>query len=213
MAVLLDVLASYLQNMLTEMAKEELHKLLGVSGEIDKMCTKLGDLNNYLTDADRRNITDQSAQAWVRELKGTMYEATNILDLCHLRSMERQPGMDARCLNPLLFCMRNPRHAHDIGTQIKNLNKKLDGIKDRATTFNFINLGSYGDRNLTVASFNPSKRETSGELDGSGVVGEMIEVDTRNLVRLLTHETETSHGDNKILIFAIVGVGGIGKPL
>ncbi|KAF8762253.1 hypothetical protein HU200_009640 [Digitaria exilis] len=211
MTVVLDVLASYLQNMLTEMAKEELHKLLGVYGEIDKMCTKLGDLKNYLADADRRNITDQTVQAWVRELKGAMYEATDILDLCHLKSMERQPSMDAGCFNPLLFCMRNPLHAHHISSRIRNLNKRLDGIKDRGSTFNFINLGSYEDPNQTVASFHPSKRETSGELDGSGIVGENIEVDTRNLVRLLTHGTKTIHGDNKILIFAIVGVGGIGK--
>ncbi|RLM58672.1 hypothetical protein C2845_PM18G01640 [Panicum miliaceum] len=121
MAVVLDVLASYVQNMLTEMVKEEVHMLLGVSGEIDEMCTKLGDLKNSLADADRRNTTDQSVQAWVRELKGAMYEASDILDLCHLKSMERQP------------------------------------------------------------------------------------------VRIMTQGRETSHGDKKILIFAIVGVGGIGK--
>ena len=63
MAVVLDVLASYVQNMLTEMVKEEVHMLLGVSGEIDKMCTKLGDLKNSLADADRRNITDLGMQA------------------------------------------------------------------------------------------------------------------------------------------------------
>ncbi|XP_072151643.1 putative disease resistance protein RGA3 isoform X2 [Setaria viridis] len=211
MAVVLDVLASYVQNMLIEMAKEEVHKLLGVSGEIDKMCTKLGDLKNSLADADRRNITDSSVQAWVRELKGAMYEATDILDLCQLKSMERQPGMDTGCFNPLLFCMRNPLHAHDISSRIKNLNKRLDGIKNRGAAFDFINLVSYEDRNRMVASFHPSKRETSGELDGSGVVGEKIEEDTKSLVRMMTQGTETSYGDKNILIFAIVGVGGIGK--
>ena len=57
MAMVLDALASYIQNMLMEMAKEEVHMLLGVSEEIDKMGVKLGDLKNFLTDADRRNIT------------------------------------------------------------------------------------------------------------------------------------------------------------
>jgi len=201
MAVVLDVLASYVQNMLTEMVKEEVHMLLGVSGEIDKMCTKLGDLKNSLADADRRNITDQSVQAWVRELKGAMYEASDILDLCHLKSMERQPGMDAGCFNPLLFCMRNPLHAHEISSRIKNLNKRLDGIKNRGTAFDFINLGSYEDRNRMLASSHLSKRETSGELDISCVVGEKIEVDTRNLVQMMTQGRGTNYGDKKILIF------------
>jgi hypothetical protein len=211
MAVVLDVLASYVQNMLTEMAREELHMLLGVSGEIDQMCIKLGDLKNFLVDADRRNITDRSVQAWVSELKRAMYEATDILDLCQLKSMEKQPGMDVGCFNPVLFCMRNPLHAHDISSRIKNLNKRLDAIKNRGAAFNFINLGSYEDDNKMVVSSHLSKRETSGELDGSGVVGEKIEADTRNLVQMLTQGSQTSHGDNKILIFAIVGVGGIGK--
>jgi len=211
MAVVLDVLASYVQNMLTEMVKEEVHMLLGVSGDIDKMCTKLGDLKNSLADADRRNITDQSVQAWVRELKGAMYEASDILDLCHLKSMERQPGMDVVCFNPLLFCMRNPIHAHEISSRIKNLNIRLDCIKNRGTAFDFINLGLYEDRNRMLASSNLFKQETSGELDGSCVVGEKIEVDTRNLVRMMTMGEETSYGDKKIFIFAIVGVGGIGK--
>ncbi|KAF8762276.1 hypothetical protein HU200_009664 [Digitaria exilis] len=42
MAAVLDALASYVQNMLVEMAKEEVHMLLGVSQEINKMAIKLG---------------------------------------------------------------------------------------------------------------------------------------------------------------------------
>ena len=110
--------------------------LLGV--EIDKMCTKLGDLKNSLADADRRNITNRVCRMGEKD---AMYEASDILDLCHLKSMERQPGMDAGSFNPLLFCMRNPIHAHEISSRIKNLNIRLDCIKNRGTAFDFINLG------------------------------------------------------------------------
>jgi hypothetical protein len=58
MAGVLDALASYIQNMLMEMAKEEVYMLLGVSIEIDNMGIKLRDLKNFLADADRRSITD-----------------------------------------------------------------------------------------------------------------------------------------------------------
>jgi hypothetical protein len=60
-------MASYIQNMLLKMATEEVHMLLGVSGEIDSMGIKLRDLKNFLAGAERRNITDQSVQAWVRD--------------------------------------------------------------------------------------------------------------------------------------------------
>lgn len=212
MAMVLDAFASYLQGMLTEMAADEIHLLLGVSVEIDKMSGKLGDLKNFLADADRRNITDKSIQAWVTELKRAMYDATDILDLCQLQVMERgESTVDAGCCNPFLFCIRNPFHAHDMGTRIKALNERLDSIGKRSATFKFINLGSYEDRgrNMHASRHGNPSGETSGELDQLGVVGEKIEEDTRALVDkiLQTREGVT----NNIMVFAIVGVGGIGK--
>jgi hypothetical protein len=43
------------------------------------------------------------------------------------------------------------------------------------------------------------------------LVGEKVEEDTKNLVELLTREEETIHEQNKVMVFAIVGVGGIEK--
>jgi len=211
MAMVLDAFASYVQNMLTEMASEEVHMLLGVRDEIDKMEVRLKDLKNFLADADRRNITDKTVQAWVAELKRAMYEAADILDLCQLKAVEQgESTMDVGCFNPLLFCMRNPAHAHNIGTRIKALNSKLGAIKERSATFNFINLGLYEDRNTreqASRSDNPS-RETSAEFNRSSVVGEKIEEDTRALVQMMLDEKDSN---NNIMLAAVVGVGGIGK--
>ncbi|XP_066336756.1 putative disease resistance protein RGA4 [Miscanthus floridulus] len=212
MAGVLDALASYIQNMLMQMAADEVHMLLGVSGEIDNMDIKLRDLKNIIADADRRNITDQSVQAWGIELRNAMYDATDILDLCQLKAMERGQRHDAGCFNPLLFCIRNPLHAHDIGSRIKNLNKKLDDIKARGASFNFMNLGTYEDRGRNVVSYPSGTPETSGGLDESGLVGEKIEEDTTNLVEMLTKKYPIDdEKSNKIIIFSIVGIGGIGK--
>jgi hypothetical protein len=75
-----------------EMAKDEVQMLFGVTGEMEKMGVKLGDLKNFLADADRRNINDNTVQAWVGQLKRAMYEATDILDLCQLKAMKRVPS-------------------------------------------------------------------------------------------------------------------------
>ncbi|KAK1601261.1 hypothetical protein QYE76_026978 [Lolium multiflorum] len=211
MAMVLDAFASYVQNMLTEMVTEEVHMLLGVGDEIEKMDVKLRDLKNFLADADRRNITDKTMQEWVAGLKRAMYEAADILDLCRLKAMEQgQSTVDVGCFNPLLFCMRNPAHAHNIGTRIKELNKKLSTIKERGDAFNFINLGSYDDRNSRVHASHAAirSRETSGEYDRSGIVGKKIEEDSRAIIDIMLTEKE---GNANIMVVAIVGVGGIGK--
>lgn len=60
MAGVLDALASYVTNMLTKMAREDVAMLIGVSDEINDLSIKLKDLKNFLGDANRRNITDES---------------------------------------------------------------------------------------------------------------------------------------------------------
>ncbi|XBI13942.1 hypothetical protein VPH35_140601 [Triticum aestivum] len=133
MAMVLDAFASYVGHMLAQVVADEVGMMLGISGEISKMSDKLRDLKNFLADADRRNITDETVREWVGQLKRAMYEAADILDLCQLKAMERgSSSADAGCFNPLLFCMRNPCHAHEIGTRIKKLNKRLDSIKERS---------------------------------------------------------------------------------
>ncbi|XP_047053743.1 putative disease resistance protein RGA1 [Lolium rigidum] len=210
MAVVLEALASYVTNMLTEMAKEEVGMLIGVSGEIDKLGVKLRDLKHFLADADRKNITDESVRGWVDELKRAMYLATDILDLCQLKAMEKTPSKGMGCFNPLLFCMRNPLHAHDIGTRIKVLNQTLDDICKRGGSFNFIKLETYQDRKMN-RSF-ATDRKTDSLIERSGAVGEKIEDDTRALVEVLTKEVPSDKSDH-LMVVAIVGVGGIGKTM
>ncbi|KAK1696486.1 hypothetical protein QYE76_013183 [Lolium multiflorum] len=204
--MVLDAFASYLGDLLKQVAEEELGVMLGVSGEIDKMGVKLKDLKNLLADAERRRITDESVQQWVAQLKRAMYEATDILDLCQLKIMEQgssAPGLG--CFNPLLFCLRNPRFAHEIGGRIKKLNQWLGDIKERSVAFSFLHLGFYEDRR--TARPNASYRKTDPVLQRSSVVGEKIEDDTSALVEKLRNK----NGNDSIMVFGIVGVGGIGK--
>ncbi|KAM3335238.1 hypothetical protein ACQJBY_029576 [Aegilops geniculata] len=222
MAGLLDALASYVTSMLTEMARDEVAMVIGVSSEIDDLAVKLGDLKNFLADADKRNITDESVRRWVEELKRAMYQATDILDLCQLKFSEQGSSEDIGCLtpvqsfmqskymgclNPLLFCMRNPLHAHDIGTRIKGLNEKLNDICKRAERFNFLKLEAYPDRRM--ARPHGIDRKTHPLLERSEVVGDKIEDDTRALVDMLIENVADT--SDSIMVFAIVGVGGIGK--
>jgi len=221
MAVALDALAPYVKKMIADMAEEELSMLLSVEREIQKLNGNLVYLQDYLTDADRKRITDKSVKAWVGKLKDVMYEATDILELCQLEAMERPARGGASnssssigghmkkklqgCFQPLLFCIRNPAFAHETGSRIKKLNEELDTIRKDATKLNFINLGSYQERRKLTSPTRVRNKTTSG-FNKSEAVGENIEEDAEQLVqKLITHDGR----DFKVV--AIVGQGGMGK--
>ncbi|KAF7105966.1 hypothetical protein CFC21_106733 [Triticum aestivum] len=203
MAMVLDAFASYIADTIKQMAADEVGMLLGVTGEIDSLHDKLESLRDYLADAERKRITDRTVQGWVTKLKGVMYEATNILDLCELKAMGRRDAAPSPCCNPLLFCLRHPMFAHDIGSRIRKLNKRLDDICLLGAAFSFIKLETYQDYRTGRPS--AADRKTDPVLERSAVVGEKIEEDTRALVEELTKDNDG------IMVVAIVGVGGIGK--
>nr|XP_034570120.1 putative disease resistance protein RGA4 [Setaria viridis] len=154
MAAVLDAMAPYVLKLITDMAEEEVSMLRGVSGEITRLEDNMKGIRAFLEDAERRRLTDQSVQRWVRKLKDAMYDATDIIDECQLEAADKQRGstedgstvkkkVSTGCFQPLLFCLRNPVFAHKIGSRIKELNQRLDDIHKEADRFKFsINLGS-----------------------------------------------------------------------
>uniref|UniRef100_J3NAG5 Uncharacterized protein n=1 Tax=Oryza brachyantha TaxID=4533 RepID=J3NAG5_ORYBR len=211
MAIVLDAFASYVGDLLNQVADDELTLLLGVSGEIANLEDRLRSLNDYLADAERRRITDQSVQGWVRKLKDAMYDATDILDLCHLKAMQRGgPVADVGCLDSLLFCLRNPLFAHDIGSRIKALNARLDAICKSASAFSFLKLEAYEDMAAPRPSRAADPRKTDPVLERSAVVGEKIEEDTRALVKRLTNGKKQSADKAMIEVVPGGGPGGGG---
>ncbi|CAL4983585.1 unnamed protein product [Urochloa decumbens] len=213
MAAVLDALAPYVQKLIRDMAGEEVSTLLGVSGEITKLERNVGSIKAFLTDAERRRITDESVQRWARKLKNAMYDATDILDLCQLEADKRRESKGGSskekvpsCFQPLLFCLRNPVFAHEIGNQIKELNQRLEDIYKEADRFKFnIGLGSNPEpRKLTDAEISSSKM--SSEFNESATVGEKIEMDTKELAHVLINDDNLN-----IKVVSIVGAGGMGK--
>ncbi|RLM74355.1 putative disease resistance protein RGA3 [Panicum miliaceum] len=219
MAAVLDALAPYVKKLITDMAEEEVSILLGVSSEITRLEDNMESLKAFLNDAERRRITDQSVQRWTRKVRDGMYEATDIIDLCQIEADKRRDSrggnmeekVPVRCLQPLLFCLRNPVYAHEIGSRIRELNQQLDGIRKGASEFSFnINLGSYPERRMLhddAALSSASICKTRSQVDESAIVGEEIERGTKELVQVLTKDDN----NHNIKVVSVIGTGGMGK--
>lgn len=184
MAAVLDALAARVMNNIMDMGEEKIRMLLGVSHEINKLQGNVEPLRNLLTNAERRRITDKSVQAWVTKLKDAMYEAEDILDLCHLEAMDREEkqhstGLCLRLqeklpflgcvgeklqgiLQPFLFFVQNPGFANQVGSRIKNLNDQLLTIRNGVDGFNLnIDLTSYEERRRPLTSSAHPRRENA----------------------------------------------------
>lgn len=213
MAAVLSALAPLVLQMIKDIPEEELRLLLGVSVKINKLADKVGNLDAYLADAERRCVNDAMVQRWASKLKGALYEATNILELCEVDAKEwrgrcgcwvsmenKAPG----CVQPLLFCLRNPSFAHTMGGRIKELNASLDDMRKEMAQFEFVRLDAY--QLMTPPSdATPYSSTTTSLLQESAVVGDAVQADTNALVQeLLTEEPE-------VKVVCITGVGGMGK--
>ncbi|CAL4992556.1 unnamed protein product [Urochloa decumbens] len=210
MAAVLDALAPYVQKLIMDVAREEVSMLLGVSGEIIKLEDNVGSIKAFLTDAERRRITDESVQRWARKLKNAMYDATDILDLCQLEADKRREskrgGFKEKVRQPLFFCLRNPMFAHKIGSSIKELTQRLEDIYMEADRFKFnIGLGSNPEPRKPTDSKITSLK-TSSEFNEYAIVGEKIENDTKELAQVLINNDKFN-----IKMVSVVGAGGMGK--
>ncbi|KAF3325236.1 disease resistance protein RGA3 [Carex littledalei] len=144
------------------------------------------------------------------QLKDVMYDADDVIDLCQIKAKERLAGSSShsRCGFPLLSCFGNPFFAHEIGSKIKDINSRLEGIAKRRT-----------DLGLTQSPIFPTHgvrrvdsiihRKTDHLIVVDDIVGEKIEEDTEMLVSWLTEE-EKGVREN-VCVVAILGMGGIGK--
>ena len=62
MAAVLDALTPYVKKLLTDMVEEEVSMVLGVSGEITKLEDNMESIKAFLTDAERKRLTNLSVQ-------------------------------------------------------------------------------------------------------------------------------------------------------
>ncbi|KAH7660007.1 P-loop containing nucleoside triphosphate hydrolase protein [Dioscorea alata] len=220
MAMVVDAFAGKLVERLANVIEEKAIMVLGVKDDLQTLRRRMVRLARVLKDAEKRRIQDETVKGWVDELKDVMYDADDIIDLCMIQGMgllqddhhHSQPAESSaaastrvRCCNfTLLSCVRSVPFRYEIADQIKNLNVKLEEISEDKDKFNFITSSSSNSSDTYVVN-QPSSRQSSS-LPEPDIVGWDIRDATKSLVELLV-----SPNEQKCRLFAIVGMGGIGK--
>ncbi|KAH7660083.1 P-loop containing nucleoside triphosphate hydrolase protein [Dioscorea alata] len=217
MAMIVDAFAGKLVERLANIIEEKAIMVLGVKDELQRLRRRMERIARVLKDAEKRKIQDETVKGWVDELKDLMYDADDIIDLCMIQSAGLLQDVDhhsqlpessttaskrVRCHFPLLSCVRSVQSRYEIADKIKSLNDKLEEISVDKNKFNFITSSNSSD----AYAMNEASYRQSSSLPEPVIVGWDIKDATKSLVELLVSQPE-----RKCRLFAIVGMGGIGK--
>ncbi|ONK71120.1 uncharacterized protein A4U43_C04F4920 [Asparagus officinalis] len=228
MAMVLDALAGATISKMAEVVEEKVVTVLGVKDELKGLQRKMERIKRVLHDAERKRIQSESVAGWVRELKDVTYDADDIIDRCRHEGgelLDVQPSTSSICFSgprlfscftsirfrheigdtikklPRLFsCFTSIRFRHEIGDTIKKLNERLEEISRDMSDLNLV----ISEPDTRVTTIDPHR--TSPIIDTSNIVGRGIESATDDLVERIVKKDE-----RKPQVFAITGMGGIGK--
>ena len=222
-AIIQSVVAS-LVGILAPLAKDEIILIMGIPDEIERLRTRLERILPVLANTDTQRLQDEAIDIWVKQLRDVVYDAEDIIDECKIKADKHTSGKNQSpssllppppppplsssslsvscCMSPFSCFSHYGVHRHQIGNKIKILNQRLDDILKDMVILNLRStpLGREAERRII--------RETSPLVEPD-LVGERMEEDTRMLVDLLLSKEHPMQ--QKICVFSIVGMGGIGK--
>lgn len=210
MAMILDAFGGLLADKLVTVLKEQAIMILGVKDELQKLQTRMKTTSLYLKNAEERRINDPAVNGWVTDLKAFMYDAYDVIDFCMIEGTKLLEDDDhladstcsaVRCSFSFFSCVHSVPFRHEIANRVKSLNDTLDQILSEKNKFKFEESASN--------SFQATRRDRghqSSPLPELDIVGWNIRDDSQELVNLLVSEDE-----QKCSVFAITGMGGIGK--
>ncbi|XP_020697644.1 putative disease resistance protein RGA4 isoform X1 [Dendrobium catenatum] len=211
MAMILEASMKKLSGSLGDSALGEVIMLLGVKDELQKLRELMENIRCLLKDAEKKRFDKSSTtELWLSKLKDVMYDADDIIDRCRIEGTlllsdqnfeSRTSSVCCDFLSAFSSCFTSVLLRHEIGNKMKDINERLEHIyEDRER---------YKLEKSTISEtpqFTRPGRNTSPLVD-SYVVGREVEDVANSLVDRLVGEQV----DEKCSVFALTGMGGIGK--
>ncbi|KAK9997571.1 hypothetical protein SO802_022257 [Lithocarpus litseifolius] len=170
----------------------------GCTEELRGLGESLTMIRAVLTDAERRQVRDESVNLWLQKLEDVAYEADDVLDefmyenLRQKIEVENERKRKVNFLDPFIFRL-------SMAKKIKAIQEKLAKVNGLANGFALARKLSV-DSNVEIVP----TRETDSFLNHSEVVGRKSQVS--KIVSLLTSAT-----NQQLSVIPIVGMAGLGK--
>ncbi|GKD67147.1 disease resistance protein [Tanacetum coccineum] len=197
---------------LTSKVIQEYGLLRGLKNDLSALENTFKQIQGVLYDAEMKQTKQKDVEEWLRTLKSASLEVENVLDEAKTKAMiQRLHGEMGRkyklrafftsCYNPLMVKTR-------IAHKVKNMRKKLEDIDANRSKFKLTPNTTSKDDAGTGGEI--SNRETSSLVNLSKIYGR--DAEKKMIVdKICNQDIGVTHDDNDVRVYAIWGMGGIGK--
>ncbi|XP_047962462.1 putative disease resistance protein RGA4 [Salvia hispanica] len=196
------VIKVLVQNLIDH-SKTEISLIRGLDKEAAKLAGSLETIQLYLNDAESRTIPGGAVKSWLRKLEDVAFDADTVLDELNYHLLSKQIKSIKPMKEKVLSCFSSSSHIgypRKIALKIQEINENLEaiykegaglGLKERLAT-NAPTLPTFETDSFTLDPIFIGRDE---------LVSEIVEV----------INTSTTTDECVVSIFAIVGMGGMGK--
>ncbi|GJT54269.1 disease resistance protein [Tanacetum coccineum] len=204
-----SALVSDLVGRLTSAAIQEVGLLWGLEDDLLALNNTFRQIQGVLHDAEKKQTTQEGVEEWLRTLKSASLEVENVIDEASTEAMIQSLDSIKHKARTFFSSHHNPllvktRIAH----KVKNIRKKLEVIDANRSKFQLT--PSTVSVDAAGVGGQISNRETSSLVNLSKIYGRDEEkkmiVDT-----ICNQDIGIPHDDDDVRVYAIWGMGGIGK--
>ncbi|KAJ0860218.1 putative virus X resistance protein-like, coiled-coil [Helianthus annuus] len=178
----------------------------GIDAEIEKCQDSLKLIQDVLTDASQKEITNQAVKRWLTDLQHLAYDIDDVLDGWATEAMHREftresEGMTSKVRKLIPSCCTNFSPTIKMHDKLDRINAKLERLVKQRDDFGLTVGGETKPKNN-------NRRFQSSVVDPSSIVGRQAEKEALVQQLLLPAEEPC---DRNYSIVPILGMGGVGK--
>ncbi|XP_042029457.1 disease resistance protein RGA2-like [Salvia splendens] len=196
------VIKVLVQNLIDH-SKTEISLIRGLDKEAAKLAGSLDTIQQLLNDAESRTIPGGAVKSWLRKLEDVAFDADNVLDELNYHLLSKRIKSIKPMKEKVLSCFSSLSHiAHprNIALKIQEINENLESIYKEGAGLGLQGRISNGEQTLPTFETDSFSHDPIF-IGRDELVSEIVEI----------INTSTTTDERVISIFAIVGMGGLGK--
>ncbi|XP_047976154.1 disease resistance protein RGA2-like [Salvia hispanica] len=198
------VIQVLVQNLIDQ-SKKEISLIRGLDKEAAKLAGSLDTIQKFLNDAESRTIPGGTVKSWLRKLEDVAFDADNVLDELNYHLLSKQIKSIKPMKQKVLSCFSSFSkigHQRNIALKIQEINENLESIQKEGAGLGLKERLANNVSNLPHAAFETDSFSYDPIFIGRDeLVSEIVEV----------INTGTTTDERVVSMFAIVGMGGLGK--